>query len=70
MRRGFRNVYSNWDALVFFLAFFFLPSRSFLSASRLSINQRDVVLRGGRFLIIASDASRYFGLHMPVGVPN
>ena len=27
-----------------------------------------MVLRGGRFLIIASDASTYFGLDMPVGV--
>ena len=51
-----------------FLRFFFLASRSSFSAARLSMNQRDVVLRGGRFLVIASDSSRYFSLGMSLGV--
>jgi hypothetical protein len=53
-----------------FLRFFFLVSRSSFSAARLSLNQRDVVLGGGRFLVIASKANTYSSLAMSVGVQN
>jgi hypothetical protein len=53
-----------------FLRFFFLASRSSFSAARLSLNQRDVVLGGGCFLVIASEASMYSSLGMSVGVQS